>query len=105
MGPRRKCSAMSGSPPVAAAYCEDTLTRFRQWRTVGQQTLITQVWPTSSFAISRLPDNRHWLSDVVFGSTVGIVAGRTVTRHGRAFPVAVTSVPGGVAILYVRHGN
>jgi hypothetical protein len=56
----------------------------------------------SYVAISRLPDNRHWLSDVVFGSSVGIIAGRTVTRHGREFPVAVTSVPGGFAILYVR---
>ena len=56
----------------------------------------------SYVAISRLPDNRHWLSDVVFGSSVGIIAGRTVTRHGRDFPVAVASVPGGVAIVYVR---
>jgi hypothetical protein len=56
----------------------------------------------SYVAISRLPDNRHWLSDVVFGSTVGIIAGRTVTRHGSAFPVAITSVPGGFAVVYVR---
>jgi hypothetical protein len=53
-------------------------------------------------AISRLPANRHWLSDVVFGSTVGIIAGRTVTRHGREFPVTVIPTPGGVAIAYVR---
>jgi len=56
----------------------------------------------SYVAISRLPDNRHWLSDVVFGSSVGIIAGRTVTRHGRDFPVAITSVPGGFAVMYVR---
>ncbi len=56
----------------------------------------------SYVAISRLPDNRHWLSDVVFGSSVGIIAGRTVTRHGAEFPVAVASVPGGFAVLYVR---
>jgi membrane-associated phospholipid phosphatase len=56
----------------------------------------------SYVAISRLPDNRHWLSDVVFGSSVGIIAGRTVTRHGADFPVAVTSVPGGFAVVYVR---
>jgi hypothetical protein len=43
--------------------------------------------------------DRHWLSDVVFGASVGIIAGRTVTRHGPDFPVAVTSVPGGFAIL------
>jgi PAP2 superfamily len=59
----------------------------------------------SYVAVSRLPDNRHWLSDVVFGSTVGIIAGRTVTRHGRDFPIAVAAVPGGAAIMYVRPGQ
>src|SRR5262245_5546461 len=56
----------------------------------------------SYVAISRLPANRHWFSDAVFGSTVGIIAGRTVTRHGREFPVTVAAIPGGEAILYVR---
>jgi hypothetical protein len=59
----------------------------------------------SYVAMSRLPDNRHWLSDVVFGSSVGIIAGRTVTRHGREFPIAITPLPGGAAILYVRRGQ
>lgn len=55
-------------------------------------------------AISRLPANRHWLSDTVFGSAVGIIAGRTVTSHEseRPYPVAVTAVPGGIAIMYVH---
>lgn len=56
----------------------------------------------SYVAMSRLHDNRHYLSDVVFGSTVGIISGRTVTRHGREFPVAVTAIPGGAAIVYSR---
>jgi hypothetical protein len=56
-------------------------------------------------AMSRLPANRHWLSDVVFGSTVGIIAGRTVTRHGRPFPVTASLVPHGVAIMYVRRAE
>jgi hypothetical protein len=55
----------------------------------------------SYVAISRLPANRHWLSDVVFGSSVGIIAGRTVTRHGREFPVTVIPTRG-VALVYVR---
>jgi membrane-associated phospholipid phosphatase len=59
----------------------------------------------SYVAVSRLHDNRHYLSDVVFGSTVGIIAGRTVTRHGREFPVAVVAVPGGAAIVYARRTN
>ena len=59
----------------------------------------------SYVAISRLPANRHWLSDVVFGSAVGIIAGRTVTSNEaeRPYPVAVAVIPGGVAIMYVRN--
>jgi len=59
----------------------------------------------SYVAISRLPANRHWLSDAVFGSAVGIIAGRTVTSHEseRPYPVAVTIVPGGAAVMYVRN--
>ena len=59
----------------------------------------------SYVAISRLPANRHWLSDVVFGSAVGIIAGRTVTSNEaeRPYPVAVTVIPGGVAIMYMRN--
>ena len=57
----------------------------------------------SYVAISRLPANRHWLSDAVFGSAVGIIAGRTVTSHEASpFPVAVAAVPGGLAIAYIR---
>jgi len=37
---------------------------------------------SSYVASSRLHDNRHYLSDVIFGATVGIISGRTVTRHG-----------------------
>ena len=57
----------------------------------------------SYVAISRLPANRHWFSDVVFGSAVGIISGRTVTRHGKEFPVTVTAMQGGGAVIYVHH--
>jgi membrane-associated phospholipid phosphatase len=57
----------------------------------------------SYVAASRLPANRHWLSDVVFGSAVGIIAGRTVTNNELAkYPVTITYVPGGAAVLFVR---
>lgn len=56
-------------------------------------------------ASSRLHDNVHWLSDVVFGSAVGVISGRTVTEHGRNFwtfgPVPVPG--GGVAIMATRN--
>ena len=54
-------------------------------------------------AMSRLHDNVHFASDVAAGAAVGIIAGRTVTRTGHpAYPVQVTSVPAGFAIVYVR---
>jgi membrane-associated phospholipid phosphatase len=59
----------------------------------------------SYVALSRIPDNRHWLSDVMFGSAVGIISGRTVTRHGAKYPVSATVVPGGVAIMVSRNYN
>ena len=60
----------------------------------------------SYVAISRLPANRHWFSDAVFGAAVGIIAGRTVTSHeAHPFPVAVTYVPGGAAVMYVHRGK
>src|SRR6185503_17005442 len=55
----------------------------------------------SYVAISRLPANRHWLSDAVFGASVGLIAGRTVTRHGRTFPVTLLPSPDGLMIGYV----
>jgi membrane-associated phospholipid phosphatase len=42
------------------------------------------LYPVASYvAMSRLHENRHYLSDVIFGAALGLVAGRTVTRHGR----------------------
>jgi membrane-associated phospholipid phosphatase len=60
-------------------------------------------WPTfvvaSYVAASRLHDNRHFLSDVVFGSALGIASGWTVVeRHGRDnYTWIVAPTAGGVA--------
>jgi membrane-associated phospholipid phosphatase len=60
----------------------------------------------SYVAISRVHDNRHYFSDVMAGTAVGIIAGRTVTRTGhRPFPVQAVSVSGGFAVVYVRQGD
>jgi membrane-associated phospholipid phosphatase len=58
----------------------------------------------SYVAASRLHDNRHYLSDVIFGSAVGAIAGRTVTEHGRdVWTFTPTAVPGGgIAVLATR---
>jgi len=61
-------------------------------------------WPMFAVAgyvaASRLTDNRHYLSDVLFGAALGMASGWTVVgRHGRetfsAYPVVIR---GGVAL-------
>lgn len=48
----------------------------------------------SYVAISRLHDNRHYLSDVVFGAATGIIVGRSVTWHGRnSYPILPVAGP------------
>jgi len=65
-------------------------------------------WPAlaaaSYVAASRLVDNRHFLSDVVFGSALGIATGWTVVgRHGRSeYALQPVPVPGGMMIAFVR---
>ena len=58
----------------------------------------------SYIAASRLHDNRHYLSDVVFGAAVGSIAGRTVVHHAADYWAFVpVSLPGGgIAILATR---
>jgi hypothetical protein len=54
-------------------------------------------------AASRLHDNRHFLSDVAFGAALGVIAGRTVTEHGRdVWTLVPAGLPGGGAVLLAR---
>lgn len=58
----------------------------------------------SYVAMSRIHDNRHYLSDVIFGAAVGSIAGRTVVHH-QADYWAFRAVPvpgGGVALMVSR---
>jgi membrane-associated phospholipid phosphatase len=104
---RRERPDGSGRNSFPSGHAADTfafataLERHLGWRyAVPAYTFASYV------AISRLPANRHWLSDAVFGSAVGIIAGRTVTRHeAHPFPVAVNYIPGGVSVMYVRRGK
>jgi membrane-associated phospholipid phosphatase len=55
-------------------------------------------------AASRMHAERHYLSDVVMGATIGIMAGRAVTvgtRHTR-FAVSPVAVNGGVGVSFVK---
>jgi len=64
-------------------------------------------WPTLAIATyvatSRLHDNVHYLSDVVFGAAIGTATGWTVVgRHGRSsYTFAPTAVPGGYALMVI----
>ena len=65
-------------------------------------------WPTfliaTYVAMSRLHDDRHFLSDVIFGASLGVASGWTVVgRHGRS-NYALTPVPvrGGVIVTLTR---
>ena len=42
---------------------------------------------------SRVTDNQHWTSDVVFGAALGMVCGRTVTVRLRATKASIAPVP------------
>jgi membrane-associated phospholipid phosphatase len=48
------------------------------WKVGGPSYVVA-----SYVALSRLPSNRHFLSDVIFGSALGIAVGRSVTFHER----------------------
>lgn len=87
----------SGHAAATMAFAT-TLERHFGWR------LYLPAYAAASYvAMSRLHDNRHYVSDVVFGSAVGIISARAVTRHGREnFPVQAMAIPGGVAVVYTR---
>jgi hypothetical protein len=55
---------------------------------------------------SRVAADEHWLSDVVFGTAMGIVCGRTVTVHlrGHAVVVAPVGVRRGAAVMLMTKG-
>jgi membrane-associated phospholipid phosphatase len=104
---RRERPDGSGPNSFPSGHAADTMA----FATALERHFDWRLWlPAYTFAsyvaISRLHDNVHYLSDVMAGSAVGIIAGRTVTRHGRTnFPVEAMAVPGGMAIIYVRQGS
>jgi PAP2 superfamily protein len=101
---RRERPDLSGRNSFPSGHAADTfafataLERHLGWRYAAPAYAFA-----SYVAISRLPADRHWFSDVMFGTAVGIIAGRTVTsREAHPFPVAVNYIPGGVSVMYVR---
>lgn len=50
---------------------------------LGWKAAVPTYLVASYVALSRLHDNRHYLSDIVFGAATGVIVGRAVTWHGR----------------------
>ena len=52
-------------------------------------------------SVSRLVDNQHWTSDVIFGAALGIVSGRAASlRHGpRSITVSPMALPHGLGFV------
>jgi membrane-associated phospholipid phosphatase len=102
---RRERPDGSGKSSFPSGHAADTfafataLERHLNWK------YFVPAYAFSSYvAMSRLPANRHWLSDVVFGSAVGIISGRTVTGHELSkYNVQLVPIPGGIAVTYAHH--
>lgn len=104
---RRERPDGSGANSFPSGHATDTfafataLERHLGWRGAVPAYIFS-----SYVAMSRLHENRHFVSDVVFGSAVGIISGRTVTRHGREYYTAdVQIVPGGAMLAFTRRNG
>lgn len=87
---------------TAAAFATATvLQRELGWKT-GAPAYAVATW----VAASRMQTHRHFLSDVVAGATVGLLAGRTVTlgRGPARFEVGPALMPGGIGVNVVAVG-
>jgi membrane-associated phospholipid phosphatase len=94
------CSLPSGHASVTFAVAS-TLWQHLSWRAAAPTYAVA-----SYVALSRLHENVHWLSDVISGATLGLVVGRTVTRHGRdVWSLQPIAAPGGGIALAVVHGS
>jgi membrane-associated phospholipid phosphatase len=104
---RRERPDGSGANSFPSGHAADTMAFATALeRHLGWRYAVPAYMVASYVAMSRLHDNVHFLSDVTAGAAVGIIAGRTVTRHGRdSFPVTVMALPGGAAVMYVRNGQ
>jgi membrane-associated phospholipid phosphatase len=61
----------------------------------------------SYVAVSRLSENKHFLSDVIFGAGIGIVSGRAVTVRAsrQTFVISPTVAPGVYGVTFTRVGS
>jgi membrane-associated phospholipid phosphatase len=97
--PTGECCAFPSGHASAAFATASVLERHLGYR---------NAWPTlviaGYVATSRLTDNRHFLSDVLFGAALGMASGWTVVgRHGRSnYALMPVPVRGGVIVSFTR---
>jgi membrane-associated phospholipid phosphatase len=74
-------------------------------RHLGYRAALPTLLVAGYVAASRLHDNVHYASDVLFGAALGIATGWTVVgRHGRAhFTMMPVPIRGGAMIAFVRN--
>lgn len=52
---------------------------------------------------TRIRDDQHWLSDVIFGAAIGVVSGHTVASgHRRQWAIVPARTAGGIEVIVVR---
>ena len=70
-------------------------------RHLGYRAAVPTFAIAAYVATSRLADNRHFLSDVLFGGALGMASGWTVVgRHGRSkYALLPVPVRGGIAVM------
>lgn len=97
--PTGECCAFPSGHASAAFATASVIERHLGYRGAVPTYLVA-----SYVAASRLHDNRHFLSDVVFGSALGIASGWTVVgRHGKSnYAMMPVPVRGGVMLTVTR---
>jgi len=77
------------------------------WRHLGWKVGAPASLVAAFASASRLQQNDHYMSDVLFGAAIGVASGRTITvGHGeRKLVVAPTPVAGGAAITMAFVGG
>ncbi len=89
---------------ASAAFATATVFERRYGVKIGAPAYLVATW----IAASRLNENKHFLSDVVFGASIGVAAGRAATARGRStrLLVAPQVVPGGgVGVQFMLIGR
>jgi hypothetical protein len=97
--PTGECCAFPSGHAASAFAAASVLERHLGYR-ASWPALVAATY----VATSRLVDNRHFLSDVVFGAALGEASGWTIVgRHGRSeYAIQPVPVPGGMMIALTR---